>query len=224
MKHSDVFKLAIGPLEKLVLLALLDYGNRAFPRQETLATKASISRSAVQRAVRNLREAGYVTTTSRGKALCYRLCCVPQTQHDASNRRRRCVPQTQEMRPIDAGILTNPFNESIQPGAADAARVVESPWDGIDPEDERRIRRWCGRHDAEVLCQKQRGVTLRRLGELCVRVSDHARWWTRLGAIWAETGVPPYQTLKAELDAIGPDARDRLAVLAFRIGVGRVAA
>jgi hypothetical protein len=30
--------------------------------------------------------------------------------------------------------------------------------------------------------------------------------------------------LKAELDGIGPDVRDRVAVLAFRLKIGRVAA
>lgn len=187
MKHSDVFKLALGPLEKLVLLALLDYGDRAFPRQETLATKASISRSAVQRAVRKLREAGYVTTTSRGKALCYRLCCVPQTQHDASNRRKRCVTQTLEMRPIDAGILTNPFNESIQPGAADAAAGGWEVPDGLED----RIRARDPRADFSA----QAKVCRRIMAQHGLTLSEAERAWVTLCHAWARTGINAYELL-----------------------------
>jgi hypothetical protein len=99
---------------------------------------------------------------------------------------------------------------------------VVSPWDGIDPADVTKIRRWWPR-DTDTLCAAQRRVTLRKLAELGIRVSDHSRWWARLGEQWGNTGVPPYDQLATTLETI-TDARDRVALLAFRIGVGRVAA
>ena len=98
-----------------------------------------------------------------------------------------------------------------------------SPWDGIDQEHVRKIRNWHPRADVEALCAAQRRVTLRKLAELGIRVSDHGRWWARLGEQWGEIGVPPYDQLASALDSI-TDARDRVALLAFRVGVGRVAA
>jgi hypothetical protein len=100
---------------------------------------------------------------------------------------------------------------------------VVSPWDGIDPEDVTKIRRWCPR-DTDTLCEAQRRVTLRKLADLGIRVIDHARWWRRLGERWGQIGVPPYDQLALELQSIGPDVRDRVSVLAFRLGLGRVAA
>ena len=77
---------------------------------------------------------------------------------------------------------------------------------------------------ADELCQAQRRVTLRQLATLGIRVTDHARWWRRLGERWGQIGVPPYDQLAVELQSIGTDVRDRLSVLAFRLGLGRVAA
>ena len=223
---GQVFKLApcLSSDELLVLLALADYGDRIFPSQAALAAKTRLHISTVKRALASLRGKEVVRSKGYGKALTYVL-------HLAHAERGTSLTQSEVVAQVERGGRSHrardpnyQTNHQTNHLPADAGRGVESPWDGIDPEDERRIRRWCGRHDAEELCAAQRRVTLRTLGDLRLRVTDHGRWWTRLGAIWAESGVPPYQTLKAELDGIGPDVRDRVAVLAFRLKIGRVAA
>ena len=223
---GQVFRLApcLSSDELLVLLALADYGDRIFPSQAALAAKTRLHISTVKRALASLRGKEVVRSKGYGKALTYVL-------HLAHAERGTSLTQSEVVAQVERGGRSHrardpntQTNHQTNHLPADAGRGVESPWDGIDPEDERRIRRWCGRHDAEELCAAQRRVTLRTLGDLRLRVTDHGRWWTRLGAIWAESGVPPYQTLKAELDGIGPDVRDRVAVLAFRLKIGRVAA
>lgn len=223
---GQVFRLApcLNSSELLVLLALADYGFRIFPSQKALSAKTRLHISTVKRAVASLRRKQVIRTEGHGKALTYVLH-LAHAERGTSLTESEAVAHDERggssQRARDPNYQTN---HQTNPLPADAGRGVESPWDGIDPEDQRRIRRWCGHHDADELCAAQRRVTLRRLGDLRLRVTDHGRWWTRLGAIWAESGVPPYQTLKAELDAIGPNVRDRTAVLAFRLGIGKVAA
>ena len=223
---GQVFRLApcLNAGELLVLLALADYGFRIFPSQKALAAKTRLHISTVKRALASLRRKRVLCSSGHGKALTYVL-------HLAHAERGTSLTQSEVVAHNERGGRSHrardpnyQTNHQTNPLPADAGRGVESPWDGIDPEDERRIRRWCGHHDADELCAAQRRVTLRTLGKLRLRVTDHGRWWTRLGAIWAESGVPPYQTLKAELDAIGADVRDRTAVLAFRLLIGKVAA
>lgn len=223
---GQVFRLApcLNSEELLVLLALADYGDRIFPSQAALAAKTRLHISTVKRALASLRGKEVVRSKGYGKALTYVLH-LAHAERGTSLTESEVVAQAERggrsHRARDPNTQTN---HQTNPLPADAGMGVESPWDGIDPEDQRRIRRWCGRHDADELCAAQRRVTLRTLGDLRLRVTDHGRWWTRLGAVWAETGVAPYQTLKAELDAIGPNVRDRTAVLAFRLGIGKVAA
>ena len=229
---SEIWRLgdSVTPTEKLLLLALVDYGVRIHPSQGTLAVKTGLSVRTVGDAIASLRRKGLVTTDQRGsKSLSYSVILKRPTSANSADLGRQPLPRrsansAEVVGNYCRGILTSQGTSQSNPLPADAGRGVESPWDGIDPEDERRIRRWCGRHDPEELCAAQRRVTLRTLGDLRLRVTDHGRWWTRLGAIWAESGVPPYQTLKAELDAIGADVRDKTAVLAFRLGIGKVAA
>lgn len=208
MKHSDVFKLEIGPTDKLVLLALLDYGVKAFPRQETLAAKASISRSALQRSIRRLRTAGYVTTSTKGKALSYRLCCVNVTHHDASDRRRRCVSLTQEMRQIDAGILTSPFNESIQPAPATAGTGGWRVSEGL----RNRIRARDPRADFDA----QATVCRRIMAQHGLTLPEAEQTWLGLCEAWANTGNNAYELLaKATLNMA--DARSPRSLLLHRL-------
>jgi biotin operon repressor len=222
---GDIFRLApaLTSDELLVLLALADYGARIFPSQAQLALKTRLHRSTVNRAVQSLREKGIVTAKGHGKALTYSLqLSLPATPTCRSQRQVLSPAATGAVAPSDRdpNYQTNYPN---QPSAATAAAGVESPWDGIDPEDQRRIRRWVPR-GVEELIAAQRRVTLRKLAEIGVRVSDHGRWWSHLGSRWAQKGMPPYDQLLVELEAMGPDVRDRLAMLAFRVGLGRVAA
>lgn len=59
--------------ELIVLLALVDYGQVAFPSQRTLAAKCRLSRSRVISIVESLRRKGILTTTGNGKSLRYRV-------------------------------------------------------------------------------------------------------------------------------------------------------
>jgi hypothetical protein len=229
---SDVFRLgeALTPEEKLVLLALIDYGARIYPSQGTLALKTGYCVRTIRTVVKALREKGVIQTSQRGaKSLTYSVVLDPvHAARDAAVGRHGV--------PINAardaavcgkgcsGILTSQGTSQPNQAPATAGKGGEaSDWDGIDPEDQRKIRRWCPR-DADDLCKSHRAVTLRELAKLGVRVTDHARWWRRLGERWGEIGVPPYNQISVELQSIGPDVRDRVACLAFRLGLGRVAA
>lgn len=228
---SEVWRLgdSVTPTEKLVLLALVDYGTRIHPSQGTLSVKTGLSVRTVGDTIASLRRKGLVTTVQRGaKSLSYsvvlkRPSSANSAEHDRQPLPSRSANSAEEVGNHCRGILTSQGTSQPNPGAVTAAAGVESPWDGIDPEDQRRIRRWVPR-GVEELIVAQRRVTLRKLAEIGVRVSDHARWWRHLGSRWAEKGMPPYDQLLVELEAMGPDVRDRLAMLAFRVGLGRVAA
>ena len=229
---SEVFRLgdALTPEEKLVLLALIDYGARIYPSQGTLAVKTGYCVRTIRTVVKALREKGILTTSQRGsKALTYSVTMNPvheardaavgrhAVQRNAARDAARCGMPC-------SGILTSQGTSQGTPAPATAGKGGEaSPWDGIDQEDQRKIRNWHPR-DVDDLCAAQRRVTLRKLADLGIRVTDHARWWRRLGERWGQIGVPPYDQLALELQSIGTDVRDRVSVLAFRLGLGRVAA
>lgn len=228
---SDIWRLgsAVTPTEKLLLLALVDYGAKIHPSQGTLALKTGLSVRTVGDTIASLRRKGLVSTLQRGaKAMSYTVTLTPPRSADIAEHDRQPLPRRSAVIAETIGngcrgILTSQGTSQPNPGAATAAAGVESPWDGIDPEDQRRIRRWVPR-GVEELVAAQRRVTLRKLAEIGVRVSDHARWWSHLGSRWAAKGVPPYDQLLVELEAMGTGVRDRLAVLAFRLGLGKVAA
>ena len=229
---SDVFRLgdALTPEEKLVLLALIDYGARIYPSQGTLAVKTGYCVRTIRTVVKALREKGILTTSQRGaKSLTYSVTMNPVHEaRDAAVGRhgvqRNAARDAAQCGMPCSGILTSQGTSQGTPAPATAGKGGEaSPWDGIDQEDQRKIRNW---HPREVddLCAAQRRVTLRKLADLGIRVTDHARWWRRLGERWGQIGVPPYDQLALELQSIGTDVRDRVSVLAFRLGLGRVAA
>lgn len=249
---SDVFRLgdALTPEEKLVLLALIDYGARIYPSQGTLAIKTGYCVRTIRTVVKALREKGILTTSQRGaKALTYSVTInpvhAPAAESSRITRNYSGITPIHEARDAavgrhavqrnaarDAaqcgmpcsGILTSQGTSQGTPAPATAGKGGEaSPWDGIDQEDQRKIRNWVPR-GVDELCEAQRRVTLRKLADLGIRVTDHARWWRRLGERWGQIGVPPYDQLALELQSIGPDVRDRVSVLAFRLGLGRVAA
>lgn len=204
-------------------IALADYGERIHPSLAHLCAKTGLHRNTLSRAICSMRAKGVVRTYGTGKALTYTL--------DMHFKGDATVPFKVTHRTLK-GDAPSPLKvrdpnyqrTTKEPPAADAANGgVVSPWDGIDQDDVRKIRNWHPRADVEALCAAQRRVTLRKLAELGIRVSDHGRWWARLGEQWGEIGVPPYDQLATALDSI-TDARDRVALLAFRVGVGRVAA
>lgn len=223
---GQVFRLApcLSSDELLVLLALADYGDRIFPSQAALAAKTRLHISTVKRALTGLRSKHVVTAKGYGKALTYML-------HLAHAERGTSLTQSEVVAQAERGGRSHrardpntQTNYQPNPPPAEAGRgVAASPWEGIPEDAIRRIRRWVP-EGADQLCAAQRRVTERRLLELGVARDQLGRWWSRLGDRWGDTGVPPYDNLATTLDGIGGEVRDRLAVLAFRIGVGRVAA
>ena len=223
---GQVFRLApcLSSDELLVLLALADYGDRIFPSQAALAAKTRLHLSTVKRALTGLRSKQVVTSKGYGKALTYVL-------HLAHAERGTSLTQSEVVAQAERGGSSHrardpnyQTNHQTNPAPAEAGRgVAASPWDGIPEDAIRRIRRWVP-GGADQLCAAQRRVTERRLLELGVARDQLGRWWSRLGDKWGDSGVPPYDNLATTLDGIGGEVRDRLAVLAFRIGVGRVAA
>ena len=229
---SDVFRLgdALTPEEKLVLLALIDYGARIYPSQGTLALKTGYCVRTIRTVVKALRDKGILTTSQRGaKALTYSVTINPVHEaRDAALGRhavqRNAARDAAQCGMPCSGIRTSQGTSQGTKAPATAGKGGEaSPWDGIDQEDQRKIRNWVPR-GVDELCEAQRRVTLRKLADLGIRVTDHARWWRRLGERWGQIGVPPYDQLALELQSIGTDVRDRVSVLAFRLGLGRVAA
>ena len=223
---GQVFRLApcLSSDELLVLLALADYGDRIFPSQAALAAKTRLHISTVKRALTGLRSKQVVTAKGYGKALTYML-------HLAHAERGTSLTQSEVVAQAERGGRSHrardpntQTNYQPNPPPAEAGRgVAASPWQGIPEDAIRRIRRWVP-EGADQLCAAQRRVTERRLLELGVARDQLGRWWSRLGDRWGDTGVPPYDNLATTLDGIGGEVRDRLAVLAFRIGIGKVAA
>lgn len=223
---GQVFRLApcLSSDELLVLLALADYGDRIFPSQAALAAKTRLHLSTVKRVLVSLRSKQVVTSKGYGKALTYVLH-LAHAERGTSLTQSEVVAQAERggssHRARDPNYQTN--HQTNHPPAEAGRGVVASPWEGIPEDAIHRIRRWVP-VGADELCAAQRRVTERRLLELGVARDQLGRWWSRLGDRWGDTGVPPYDNLATTLDGIGGDVRDRLAVLAFRIGVGRVAA
>lgn len=65
-----------------------------------------------------------------------------------------------------------------------------------DQEDQRKIRAGA-RVIPDTLCEAQRRVTLRKLADLGIRVTDHARWWRRLGERWGADRRPAVRPVGA---------------------------
>lgn len=222
---GDIFRLApcLTSEELLVLLALADYGARIFPSQAALAAKTRLHISTVKRTLATLRTKEIVFSKGWGKALTYRLD-LAQAERGRSLTGSEVVAHTERggrsQGARDPNYQIKPPN---QPSAATAAAGVASPWEGIAEDAIRRIRRWVP-VGADELCAAQRRVVERRLRELGVPADQAPRWWSRLGDKWGDSGVPPYDTMAQTLDGIGAEVRDRVAVLAFRLGIGRVAA
>ena len=73
-RPSDVWRLgeAVTPEEKLVLLALVDYGDRIHPSQGTLSLKTGYCIRTIRTIIASLRRKGLITTSQRGaKSLDY---------------------------------------------------------------------------------------------------------------------------------------------------------
>ena len=211
---SEVWRCgALDGIQKLVLLALLDYGRLAYPRQAVLAAKCGISRSTCQRALDQLRASGVLTTSSRGKALVYRINLTGQEmpQVDAS----RSIKMTQEMHQDDAssGVKMTQGSELVQltspPNQANANAF--SGW-AVQDDIANRIRQRDPRADLDA----QLKVCRRVLVSYGLSDRDAVGAWRLLLEHWARSGNDAYATLKHHTENLG-GARDVAKVVLHRL-------
>ena len=211
---SEVWRCgALDGIQKLVLLALLDYGRLAYPRQAVLAAKCGISRSTCQRALDQLRASGVLTTSSRGKALVYHINLTGEDrrQDDAS----RSIKMTQEMHQDDAssGVKMTQGSELVQltsPPNQQTATAV-SGWE-VQSDIANRIRQRDPRADLEA----QRSVCRRVLVSYGLSDRDAVGAWRLLLEHWARSGNDAYATLKHHTENLG-GARDVAKVVLHRL-------
>jgi hypothetical protein len=211
---SEVWRCgALDGTQKLVLLAILDYGRLAYPRQAVLAAKCGISRSTCQRTVDSLRISGVLTTTTRGKSLVYRVNLTGQEmpQSDAS----RSIKLTPEMHQIDASIgvkltqgsylakLTSPPNQ----GNATALNGWE-----VQDDIANRIKQRDPRADIKSHCSVCRRVLI----SYGLSDRDAVGAWRLLLEHWARSGNDAYSTLKFHTENLG-GARDVAKVVLHRL-------
>lgn len=211
---SEVWRCgALDGVQKLVLLALLDYGRLAYPRQAVLAAKCGISRSTCQRALEQLRASGVLTTSSRGKALVYHINLTGEDrrQDDAS----RSIKLTQEMHQYDASIGVNMTqgSELVQltsPPNQQTATAV-SGWE-VQSDMANRIRQRDPRADLKNQCS----VCRRVLVSHGLSDRDALGAWRLLLEHWARSGNDAYSTLKHHTENLG-GARDVAKVVLHRL-------
>ena len=211
---SEVWRCgALDGTQKLVLLALLDYGRLAYPRQAVLAAKCGISRSTCQRALEQLRASGVLTTSSRGKALVYQINLTGEDrrQDDAS----RSVKLTQEMHQDDAssGVKMTQGSELVQltsPPNQQTATAV-SGWE-VQSDIANRIRQRDPRADFKNQCS----VCRRVLVSHGLSDRDALGAWRLLLEHWARSGNDAYSTLKHHTENLG-GARDVAKVVLHRL-------
>jgi biotin operon repressor len=211
---SEVWRCgALDGTQKLVLLALLDYGRLAYPRQAVLAAKCGISRSTCQRALEQLRASGVLTTSSRGKALVYRINLTGEEmpQVDAS----RSIKMTQEKHQDDAstGVKMTQGSELVQltsPPNQQTATAV-SGWE-VQSDTANRIKQRDPRADLDA----QRSVCRRVLISYGLSDRDAVGAWRLLLEHWARSGNDAYATLKHHTENLG-GARDVAKVVLHRL-------
>jgi biotin operon repressor len=211
---SEVWRCgALDGIQKLVLLAILDYGRIAYPRQAVLAAKCGISRSTCQRALDQLRVSGVLTTSSRGKALVYRINLTGEEmpQLDAS----RSIKMTQEKHQDDAstGVKMTQGSELVQltsPPNQQTATAV-SGWE-VQSDTANRIKQRDPRADLDA----QRSVCRRVLISYGLSDRDAVGAWRLLLEHWARSGNDAYATLKHHTENLG-GARDVAKVVLHRL-------
>jgi hypothetical protein len=211
---SDVFRLgdALDPFEKLVALALIDYGPRAFPKQQTLAVKCGLSVRTVQRCLDSLREKGLLTTSSTGKALTYVLEMRPT---DASC----CATQTHLMRPTDASDASHRRRDPKESNGTREPNQAPAPpaagWGGVPESLQEAIRR--RDPGADLVASAQRAVVSQILASVGITADrDHADAWRLLCQAWAATGHRPYDIARKSAERLD-GAKDVRAVVLHRI-------
>lgn len=198
--------------QKIVLLALLRYGKRAFPKQGTLAEVCGMGQRTVCRIVDELRQAGWITTRGTGKSLTY-LVAEPRQTGVAT-----CAKLAQEVR--HRGVAATPNwrrdpNPISNPIPNPTPATPAGGWVGVDSDTVEAIRARDNEADARVEGQRK-GVLLRLLANKVTQPDEVAGVWRYLVGEWAATGRRPFEALEALLaDCAG--ARDTRRVLLYRL-------
>ena len=183
--------------ELFVLCALVDYGSRAFPKQETLARKLRLSERTVNAAIGRLRSRGLISTKGTGKALTYtvhlRKNCGACTAKTAEENRKNCGAAPQKLR-------RDP-NESIQLAQPTSGAVDQDIIDRI------RMR------DHRATPDDQYRVVFGLAIGTGVSETEANRWIQLLFLNWARTGT---DALAGHREAM-LGARDEAAIIRHRI-------
>ena len=216
---SDVFRLApcLTSDELLVLLALVDYGDRIFPSQAALAAKTRLHVSTVKRVLASLRTKELVRTIGSGKALTYHLdlaqaergTSLTESEVGRSQGARCSLRESEVVAQRERGILTRELTTQTNQGAATAAAggVVALSDD---------IRSAIAMRDPRGNVDAQHRVVSRMLGKHGVIGNAAQEAWIALARNWARTGNGAYETL-AEMLTSMVEVRDPAAVLMYRI-------
>lgn len=200
---------------KVILLALLDYGPRAFPRQSTLARKVGMGRTALQANIDRLRAAGLLATRGTGKALSY--VVLPGI------RAATCPESGPVMPGIRASDARNPGrdpNYSIELKNPPAAAKPPEGWGDVSDHVKADIRR---RDDgADVVVAAQQAVVLDALAGVGITAErDRAEAWHALCVRWAREGAParPYNVVKQAIQSVqgSRDVQNVRAVVMHRL-------
>jgi hypothetical protein len=205
---SDIWRLgdSLDPLEKLVALALLDYGDRIYPSQAHVAIKTGLSLATVKRVMRSLRAKLVISVKRNRKGLSYAFVMAqPDTSDGVTQTPQKCQP--------DTGLVSHratnpPKNPLTNQSAADAASVG---WEV--PEDvQGRIRIRDPRADVEA----QRRVCAKVMVQHGLTEDEARRSWRDLCLGWARTGRAAYDLLNEQVQQLA-GARDVRAVLLHRL-------
>jgi hypothetical protein len=205
---SDVWRMgdSLDPLEKLVALALMDYGDRIFPSQAHVAVKTGLSLATVKRVMKTLRGKMVIVTKRTKRGLAYGFVMAqPDTDHGVSVTPPKCQPDTGM---VSERATNYPSNYPNQPRAADAAA---GGWD-LSWEVRSRI----GVRDPRGDPDAQLKVARRLMREHGLSDAD-AQWgWRLLCEHWARTGNAPYDTLHRITTSL-EGARDVRAVVMHKL-------
>lgn len=207
---SDIWRLgdSLDPHEKLVALALLDYGDRIYPSQAHVAIKTGLSLATVKRVMRSLRSKLVISVQKNRKGLSYAFVMAHRDTTDGvSLTPQKGQPDTGSVSHRATNYPKNhPTNQSGPPEGGRGG-VVELSQD---------IRSAIARRDPRGDVDAQHRVVTRMLGEHGLTGQAARDAWIALARHWARTGNGAYETL-SELLAGMVDVRDPSAVLMYRI-------
>lgn len=221
LRMGDVFRLgdALTPEEKLVLLALIDYGARIHPSQATIAVKTGYGVRTVGKVVASLRKKGLITTSQRGaKSLDYTVVAPPSSARGAEHGRHAVPSNTargaEQHGTTCRGIITTQGTTQPNQAPAGAGGGWEVSWD-------RRSR--IAMRDRFASVDANIPALVKAMTRHGCPPTEVQGWVDALCDNWARTGEDAYSCFAAQLPGIEV-ARDTWAFLCARMRKRGVAA